>query len=599
MSQNTNILLPPVEYTRTDYTALRAYCMRLPLERIESLYYSEDSPQLEKGLERYLLDMRDKLIERATENNPLLAHSLTHSRKTGNVPPAVLSILVEAADKPTALPSPVDPISQWFRPRTTQALKTENLQTLSDLVRFINRRGSGWWRSIPRIGEKRARATLTWLQRHSNQLGDVAPAPSPALTSGRAELLDPSQGIRFLPLDRFYLPEPLSGATGANRSPLFCFLSSARDDLSAVQCYLRRFDDQPHTQRAYRKELERFVLWSVHVTKKPLCSLLVDECEAYKRFLVCPTPDFRGPSAPKSSGRWRPFADKAMEPSSQAFAIKILRAAFDWLVKVRYLAGNPWAAVDDPKVVQEVDAIQVRRALSFEAWTTVVEVLQRRGQVQEYHQDRVALAAMLLMGDSGLRRFELVGAQRRAALRSKYANGLLLLTVLGKRNKKRVVPVSSRTVAALQAHWADRGEDFADVSVDRPLIAPIVVPQTPAALKRHGADGEHRQGYSPNAIYALVASALERIRKDLQSVDEDGQLSTLSVEDIEKLGETSPHALRHTFGSLAAEKDMPLDWIQEVLGHEDSATTKIYVKAHEKRIAEGAARFFDADQDNG
>jgi hypothetical protein len=46
MAQNTDILLPSLSYTRGDYTALRAYCLKLPIERIGDLYYSEDSPQV-------------------------------------------------------------------------------------------------------------------------------------------------------------------------------------------------------------------------------------------------------------------------------------------------------------------------------------------------------------------------------------------------------------------------------------------------------------------------------------------------------------------------------------------------------------------------
>ena len=55
-----------------------------------------------------------------------------------------------------------------------------------------------------------------------------------------------------------------------------------------------------------------------------------------------------------------------MAPTSQKYALTVLRAAFDYWVKVRYLAGNPWTAVKDPVVVREVDDIQVHRALSLE-----------------------------------------------------------------------------------------------------------------------------------------------------------------------------------------------------------------------------------------
>lgn len=40
--------------------------MQIPIERIADLYYYEDSPKVEQGLERFQIRMRDDLIERAS-----------------------------------------------------------------------------------------------------------------------------------------------------------------------------------------------------------------------------------------------------------------------------------------------------------------------------------------------------------------------------------------------------------------------------------------------------------------------------------------------------------------------------------------------------
>ena len=60
-----------------------------------------------------------------------------------------------------------------------------------------------------------------------------------------------------------------------------------------------------------------------------------------------------------------------MSKASQKQGIVILRAAFDWLVKVRYLGGNPWVAVSDPVVIEQEDAIQIDRALNRDTWTSL------------------------------------------------------------------------------------------------------------------------------------------------------------------------------------------------------------------------------------
>ena len=85
MSQHTEIALPDLAYDRSDYTALRAYCCKIPIERIADLYYSEDSPQVEQGLERFLIRMRNDMIERAIEHNPAFADILKGARQGGAI----------------------------------------------------------------------------------------------------------------------------------------------------------------------------------------------------------------------------------------------------------------------------------------------------------------------------------------------------------------------------------------------------------------------------------------------------------------------------------------------------------------------------------
>ncbi len=106
--------------------------------------------------------------------------------------------------------------------------------------------------------------------------------------------------LTLAPLERMAVPNTLSGADGENRSVAFCYIQ-ARHDLEAVRAYLNKYRDQPKTLRAYTKELERFLLWSVVVRGKALSSLVVDDCEAYKDFLKSPDPRFVGERFSRSS----------------------------------------------------------------------------------------------------------------------------------------------------------------------------------------------------------------------------------------------------------------------------------------------------------
>lgn len=169
-------------------------------------------------------------------------------------------------------------------------------------------------------------------------------------------------------------------------------------------------------------------------------------------------------------------------------------------------------------------------------------------------------ALLLLMGDSGLRRAEAAGA-RRNGLRIAPATPAIpaaavhpageatsgrpppvwLLTITGKRNRQRSVPVSAACVAALRAHWADRELDFNAASLPAPLIGPLVIPPTSRARhKHHEPDGQPGQGgYFARGIGVLVKWAMQQLLAGM---------TELTDAERRQLARTSPHALRHTFG---------------------------------------------------
>lgn len=593
MAQNNHVCLEDLTFGRADYTALRAYILKIPLQRIADLYYSEDSPQVEQGLEGFLIGMRNALIERAIEHNPSFAEILKGARQGGAITSKALEILIQAADLPKPVPAPSQLVSQWMRPIAARVLRDAGIVTLADLLGVIRRRGPGWWRSVPRIGAGRARAIERWLRRWPEQFGEIDLSDTRALVveDAPAPVLDTSDVRAISPLGTFTLPSHLDGVRGFNRAPAFCFIS-ARNDLEAINCYLARYEGQEHTQRAYRKELERFILWCAFVACKPMSSLLVDDCDAYASFLRTPLNEFCGPKAPRNSKRWRPFDDKKpLSGASQKFAVTILRAAFEWFVKVRYLGGNPWVAVKDPKAIKPVHAMKIKRALPEKTWETVVRVLRERCEIPANYQDRAALAALLLMGDSGLRRIEVVRAERAQLAPSPDFVGVWILTVLGKRSIEREVPVSPRTVVALRAHLRDRGIDFDNPLDGTYLLAPVVIPETEAAQARHLA-GRH-QGYHENSLYDLVVPALRRVREHAAAASAL-EVPVLTPEEMMQLAKTSPHAFRHTFGTLAVERDMPIVVAQDILGHASASTTAIYVKAKTKRIAQEAGRYYSA-----
>jgi hypothetical protein len=298
-------------YTAKDLAAVRAYVQRVAPAIIARTYYDVDEDTFaatSSAMERHLRTMLDGLVKVAIEQgSPALAEHLRASvRKHGEpkLTAVTLRMVTEAATLAAAAPAPDHSIGRWFRPRVASRLKGEGIATLGELIAFCNRRGGSWWRSIPRIGAGRAAVVVAWLRRHEMQLRlrvdadvdtrdplvaadvvQVRPVGSDHLDAGGegqptvAKRL--TDRLTLAPLERMAVQNTLSGADGENRSVAFRYIQ-ARHDLEAVRAYLNKYRDQPKTLRAYTKEVERFLLWSVVVRGKALSSLVVDDCEACK-----------------------------------------------------------------------------------------------------------------------------------------------------------------------------------------------------------------------------------------------------------------------------------------------------------------------------
>ncbi|MBP8820487.1 MAG: hypothetical protein KBH08_00105 [Brachymonas sp.] len=374
---------------------------------------------------------------------------------------AAIDFVTQASETQRSQPQPNDPVSAWFLPRIARVFKSEGIATLHDLVTLMGQRGAGWWKPLPRIGQGKAQVIVRWLQQYAHTLGVIAPrADFPkVLTSGLT--LDLSQP-RLVPLERLVIPPPWDGSRGLNRAARGALIS-ARTDLEAIDCYLTKFRHQEKTERAYRKELERFLLWSLYQRAKPLSSTLMDDCEAYKDFLAQPDPAWIGPKTRRLSPDWKPFAG-IPAPASQRYAIQTLRTFFEWLVNVRYLAGNPWITVSDPRVNQPITALQIDKALPAALWhklTAEGGLLDQQAalsdaalrahyrlrgaaaQISLPAQFRLLRAALLLLGQAGLRREEVAYATRDKLSPVPGEAALWELDVLGKRAKWRTVFLGS------------------------------------------------------------------------------------------------------------------------------------------------------------
>ena len=99
-----------------------------------------------------------------------------------------------------------------------------------------------------------------------------------------------------------------------------------------------------HTQRAYLKETERFLLWASTLRNKTLASVSAEDCIAYRSFLADPQPAELWCGArgnPRSSANWRPF-EGPLSPSASRCATSILKSFYQFLIDHAYISSNPW-----------------------------------------------------------------------------------------------------------------------------------------------------------------------------------------------------------------------------------------------------------------
>lgn len=463
-------------------------------------------------------------------------------------------------------PQPHDPTEGWLAPETCTRLKAAGILTLADLVNTIGLYGHRWHRRVPKLGAVGASRLVAWVQLHRAQLGALpahALAPASRLDLSAAAP-PPTMGI--VPLERLQLPQSLAGADGSNRAPVERCKIEAQNDFQAIQAWLGLRTQGSHTWRAYRREAERFLMWSVFEQRKALSDLGPMDCNLYRQFLAAPSPAWIATRATQRwSTQWRPF-EGPLSARSAAVAETILKSLCQWLVDVRYLDSNPWLAV--PKA-DRTPAKPDLRALSDKQWGHVQRWLDSLPNSPE--SARLALLMDLALS-TGMREAEL-SAARIGWLRADLdEEGLPVWTlqVLGKGRKWRDVPLPNRLSERLASYLEGRGlsKQMLENDPDLPLLSHL--------------DGVNRP-LTTGRIYQVIKQAFARCAAALDRDDAGAS---------QRLRQASAHWLRHTHGRKAADSGVEPHIIQQQLGHASVATTTIYLQGDLGRRRRAISKVF-------
>jgi site-specific recombinase XerD len=452
-----------------------------------------------------------------------------------------------------SLPAPVphigDEIDRWLPPRAVAALRAHGIRTLADLTVRIPRRRR-WWIAIAGLGVASARLVEAFFTAH------------PALTERARALIVAAPAGDVVPWEQLRVPHEVDGSHGQFRAPRAACLLNASNDYEAIQSWLS-LHESATTQRAYRKEAERLILWAIIERGRALSSLTTDDAIAYRAFLRRPTPRERwvGPSRPRHSVEWRPFIG-ALSPRSAAYALNVLSALFRWLVEQRYVLANPFAGVKVKSHAPRA-GLDVSRGFSEGEWLLIRTVAD--GLEWSYGWSVPAAQRVRFLLDfgyaTGLRASELVGATLADSRRDEHGDHWL--NVLGKGGKrgKVVLPPLART--ALDQYLVQRG---------LPVTPARWNPATPlvASLEEDGAGIESTRLWRVlRRFFVLVADALQ-----------DERPAT-----AEKLRRASPHWMRHTHASHALARGAELIMVRDNLRHASISTTSTYLHSDEVQRA--------------
>lgn len=214
-------------------------------------------------------------------------------------------------------------------------------------------------------------------------------------------------------------------------------------------------------------------------------------------------------------------------PKSMARKLSTLKDFCRFLYSEKVISTNPAAYILTPK--------QEKPLPKFLSVEEIEQLIDTAFAKKDYRYWRIGVMIELMYA-TGLRVSELVGLPENSI-----NYGKKLVTLVGKRNKERIVPIAGRVITALQEYLPLRNEFIKKNSSSTWLFPSLT------AVSGH---------LTRDAFY-----------KDLKKLAADCGIYPSRI---------SPHVLRHSFATHLLNNNADLRSVQKMLGHENITTTEIY-----------------------
>lgn len=232
------------------------------------------------------------------------------------------------------------------------------------------------------------------------------------------------------------------------------------------------------------------------------------------------------------------LSDLGISTRSQARIISGIKSFYRFLMLDGKIEDDPTFLLETPKIGLKLP--EVLTLGEIDAILDSIDVSTSLGQRNR--------AMLELLYSCGLRVSELVNLQiSNLFLDDEY------ISVIGKGNKQRLVPISRRAIQEI-GYWMEYRGDFPPKKGDEDTLF----------LNRRGARLTRVMVFHLVKEYAEMAGVKKSI---------------------------SPHTFRHSFATHLLEGGANLRAIQEMLGHESILTTEIYTHVDMKLLREQVVRF--------
>lgn len=335
-------------------------------------------------------------------------------------------------------------------------------------------------------------------------------------------------------------------------------------DSQALDVVLNSFaGHSPNTQRAYRKEMGRFLLW-LQATREYRPDMLrkvsTQEIQQYALFLLNPRP-FDPDFLAQHGWTHNPFR-KPLSESSRAYAIRLITLMFSRLQNLEsegeapYSKFNPAVHVSAAYKRRGAKTNRVRKAFDAIEWQAIITTIDNlpRTTVKDeaiYHRARWIFAFMYhtfsRIGD--------VAALRMNSFRREKEGWYIEL--LGKGNLQAEIIATPELIDELSLYRK---------SLSLPEL-PTFEETTPGVVAFRKKAGNPYSGLSSKSIYLLCKEIFYRAALVLADSDPNA---------ASRFRAATPHWLRHTSITHALEQGIKPRYVQSQARHSSLSVTAGY-----------------------